>query len=117
MSLLLQAMTECVILKQTRTPDGAGGYYTKWAEDGEPFKAAITFDNSIQARVAEAQGVTSLYTVTTSRDKVLMFHNVLKRLSDGKILRVTSDGDDNATPPSATLDMRQVSAEEWTLPN
>jgi hypothetical protein len=38
------------------------------------------------------------------------------RNSDGKIFRITSDGDDNHTPKSATLDMRQVSAEEWSLP-
>lgn len=60
---------------------------------------------------------TDTITITTTRDKVLMFHEVLKRLSDGKILRVTSDGDDRATPISSSLNMRQCTAEEWTLPN
>jgi hypothetical protein len=47
---------------------------------------------------------------------MLDFHDVIMRIADGKIFRITSDGDDNKTPKSATLDMRQVSAEEWSLP-
>ena len=42
---------------------------------------------------------------------------MFKRLSDGKIFRVTSDGDDKYTPSSANLNMRQVSCEEWELTN
>ena len=117
MSLLEEAMTDCVMMRQTRQSDGYGGYTIAWTEETTPFKAAITFDNSIEARVAAVQGVKSLYTVTTRKDKVLMFHEVFKRLEDGKIFRVTSDGDDSATPPSASLNMRNCTAEEYTLPN
>lgn len=116
MSLLSQAMTDCVMILKSSRPDGYGGYVTRYTEDTVTFKAAITFDNSLQARVAGVQGVTSLYTVTTGREKVLMYHDIIKRLSDGKILRITSDGDDKATPPSSSLNMRQVTAEEYTLP-
>ena len=94
--------------------DGYGGDLTTWTY-GATFQAAITFDTSIEARIADAQGVKSLYTVTTPRTKVLEYHDVFKRISDGKIFRVTSDGDDRYTPQSATLDMRQVTAEEFTL--
>lgn len=118
MSLLEQAMKDCNMYKQVRRPDGYGGYTIVWTEDKtSTFKAAIVFDNSIEARIAQAQGVTSLYTVTTRKDKVLMYHDVFKRFEDGKIFRVTSDGDDSATPPSASLNMRQCTAEEYTLPN
>lgn len=116
MSLLSQAMKDCVMILKTSRPDGYGGYVTRYVEDTEVFKAAIVFDNSIQARIAGAQGVTSLYTITTGREKVLMYHDIIKRLSDGKILRITSDGDDKETPPSSSLNMRQVTAEEYTLP-
>lgn len=117
MSLLNEAMTDCNMYKQVRRPDGYGGYTIVWTEDtASTFKAAIVFDNSLEARVAAAQGVKSLYTVTTRKDKVLMYHEVFKRLSDGKIFRVTSDGDDSATPASASLNMRQCTAEEFTLP-
>ncbi len=117
MSLLSEAMTDCVMIRQRRVSDGYGGYRVTYTEDTETFKAAITFDNSLEARVAAAQGVKSLYTVTTRKDKVIMYHEIFKRLSDGKILRATSDGDDKATPASASLNMRQITAEEYTLPN
>ena len=115
MSLLDEAMTDVVMLEKTRTPDGEGGFITSWTESAE-FVAAITFDTSIEARTAMQQGVTSVYTVTTRKNVMLEYHDVFKRLSDGKIFRVTSDGDDKFTPESASLNMRQVTAEEWSLP-
>ena len=115
MSLIDDFKSPVCFLEKTRVPDGEGGSYVTWAE-GMKFLAAITFDTSIEARTAEKQGVTSLYTVTTERSMVLEYHDVFKRLYDGKVFRVTSDGDDKFTPQSAGLDMRQVTAEEWSLP-
>lgn len=115
MSLLDEAMTSAVFLEKERQPDGQGGFMTLWRE-GASFVAAITLDNSTAARVAAAEGVKNLYTVTTRKSVLLEFHDAFKRLSDGKIFRVTSDGDDKHTPKGAGLDMRQVSAEEWSLP-
>ncbi len=114
MSLLDNAMEECVMLDKTTEPDGYGGRKTVWRE-GVAFYSAITFDTSMEARTAEQSGVTSLYTVTTRRNMTLEYHEVFKRKRDGKIFRVTSDGDDKYTPPTAKLDMRQVTAEEWIL--
>lgn len=115
-SLLEEAMEICTILDKTTTPDGYGGVITNWV-DGAEFSAAIVFDNSIEARIGEHQGVTNLYTITTKKNVNLQYHDVFKRSSDGKIFRVKSDGDDNKTPVSAGLNMRQVSAEEWEIPN
>lgn len=114
MSLLDDAMEKCVYLTKTKTPDGYGGYIDTYV-DGAEFMAAIAFDTSIEARVGEKQGVTSLYTVTTSRGMTLEYHDVFRRLRDNKVFRVTSDGDDRFTPKSALLDMRQVTAEEYTI--
>ena len=117
MSLLSDAMEECVFMDKTTTQDGYGSVIPVWSE-GASFYAAIVFDTSIEARRADKEGVTSLYTVTTGRDLVLEYHNIFKRIRDGKLFRVTSDGDDKATPHSTSLDMRQVTAEEITsLPN
>lgn len=116
MSLLTEAMEDCVLLDKTTEVDEYGGFIPVYVESVE-FPAAITFDMSIEARRANKEGVTSLYTVTTPRNIVLEYRMVFKRLSDGKIFRVTSDGDDKFTPNSATLDMRQVTAEEWELNN
>lgn len=116
MSLLSEAMDKCIFLNKQIVTDGYGGYITQWTE-GAQFSAAITFDTSIEARTADKQGVTSLYTVTTEKSLTLEYHDVFKRLRDNKIFRVTSDGDDKFTPDSAFLNMRQVTAEEWSLPN
>lgn len=116
MTLLDEAMTACVLLDKTTVADGYGGYITNWKEGAE-FNCAVVLDNSLQAKVAEKQGVTGLYTVTTKKNINLQYHDVFKRKSDNKIFRVTSDGDDKNTPASAGLNMRQVSAEEWSLPN
>jgi hypothetical protein len=115
MSLIDDFTSECVMIDKKSVPDGYGGFTPSWVV-GAGFSAAITLDNSMQSRIAEQQGVTALYTVTSKKNINLQYHDVFKRLSDGKIFRVTSDGDDKATPISANLNMRQVSAEEWTLP-
>lgn len=114
MSLLEEGMEKCIMLDKTTAPDGYGGYTTVWVEGAE-FKSAITFDTSIEARTAEQAGVSSLYTVTTRKNISLEYHDVFRRIRDGKVFRVTSDGDDKYTPSSATLNMRQVTAEEYIL--
>lgn len=114
MSLLSDAMTTCVLLNKQTQADGYGGYITQWV-DGAEFQAAIVLDTSMQARIGEKQGVTALYTVTTTKALNLQYHDVFRRAEDNKIFRVTSDGDDKKTPETAGLNMRQVSAEEWTL--
>lgn len=114
MSLLTEAMDKCVMLDKQTVADGYGGYTTIWNEGAE-FKAAIVLDTSMEARTAEKAGVTALYTVTTEKIMNLQYHDVFKRIRDNKIFRVKSDGDDKLTPDSATLNMRQVTAEEWLL--
>lgn len=114
MSLLTDSMEDFVFMNKSVVPDGYGGTTQTWA-DGATISAVAVFDSSMQARVAGVQGVTSLYTITTRKDVTLEYHDVLRRVRDGKIFRVTSDGDDKYTPKSAGLDMRQVTAEEWRL--
>ena len=113
MSLLTQAMEDVVLMEKRREPDGESGFLpTVWV-DGADFKAAITFNSSMEARTAEKQGVTSRYTVTAPLNAKLKYHDVIRRLRDGKIFRVTSDGDDVQTPASASFQFLQVEAEEW----
>lgn len=116
MSLLDEAMEASYIMDKRTAPDGRGGVETVYVQ-GAPIDVAYSFDTSTQARIAAQEGVTNRYTLVTKKSVVLQFHDIVKRVKDGKTFRVTSDGDDNATPASASLDMRQVEAEEWSLPN
>lgn len=115
MTLLEEAMETFVMMNKTTVPDAYGGYYSVYT-DGAEFQAASTYDMSMNARVAAVQGVTSVYTITTTKAITLDYHDVVKRKSDGKVFRVTSDSKDKKTPESASLNMREVTAESYTLP-
>lgn len=115
MSLLSDAMEKYVILNKSIALDGYGGSVTHW-EDGGVIDCAAVLEASTESRTAEKPEVAARYTITTAREINLRHYDVLKRLRDGKIFRVLSDGDDNLTPAKASLNMRQVSAEEWILP-
>lgn len=114
MSLLENAMETCVFLTKSRTPDGEGGFIVEWTQGAE-FKAAFAFNTSIQAKIAEKQGVSSLYKVTTAKGVNIDYHEIFKRLSDGKIFRATSDWDDVKTPLTASFQYEQVDAEEYVI--
>lgn len=116
MNLLQEAMESCIMQDKLSVEDGYGGFYTVY-QDGAKFNAAVVLDNSMQSRIAQKEGVTALYTVTTEKNINLQFHDVFKREKDSKVFRILSDGDDKKTPDSARLNMRQVSAEEWVIPD
>ena len=115
MSLLEEAMEDFTVLNKAVISDGYGGTETVWTE-GVTIKGAIVLDRSNQAKIAQAMGVTSVYTFTVKKNTMLDFHTVVRREDDKKLFRLTSDSDDKKTPQSANLDMRQYTAEEFTLP-
>lgn len=116
MSLKDEMKVACALLDKQRQPDGEGGFITKWVE-GAKFMAGIVQNTTIEARIAEKQGVTSIYTVDTDKNAILEYNDVFRRLYDGKVFRVTSNGKEKKTPDSATINMSQVTAEEWRLPD
>lgn len=114
MSLLSEAYEDVVLMAKRHESDGEGGFITNWVES-IVFQAAITFDTSMESRIAEKQGVTSRYTITTNKNAKLEYHDVIRRVKDGKVFRITSDGDDVQTPERASFQFLQVTAEEWVL--
>lgn len=116
MSLIDEFASTCALVDKRRVPDGEGGWATEWVE-GAKFKAAIVLNTSVEAQIAERQQLSNFYSVTTAKNVNLEYHDVFRRLYDGKFFRVTSDGNDKSTPNSASIDMRQVTAEEYALPD
>ena len=113
--MLIDAFMEnYVMLDKVSVPDGIGGFVHEW-HDGAEFQAAIVKDNTLEARVAEKEGVTELYTVTFNRNLPMEFHDVFRRESDGAVFRATSNVTDSKTPKVATFSFGQVSAERWKL--
>ena len=114
MNLIDVFKSECVMMDKASVPDGIGGFTYTWTE-GAAFDAAIVKDNTLEARVAEKDGVTEVYTVTVAKTLPLGYHDVFKRKSDGQIFRVTSNVTDSKTPATATFAFGQVTAERWEL--
>lgn len=112
--LIESMMVECVMMDRTTVPDGEGGFNAVWVE-GASFQAAIVKNNTLNAKVAEKQGVSEVYTITTPRGVVLGLMDVFKRVKDGAIFRVKSNAVDSETPTVATFQFEQVSAEKWEL--
>lgn len=114
MSLLENAYEKFTVINKSIVDDGYGGVTTQWV-DGASIDGVMVFNSSTQMKVAEAMGVTSSYTFTVHKSIELDYHTVVRRESDSKIFRLTSNSDDKKTPKSANLDMRQYDAEEWRL--
>lgn len=114
MSLLFDSFEPCVLLDKKTVSDGRGGFIQTWT-DGVEFGAAFDFDTTTEARIGGAQGATDRYKVYTDEAMNLQYHDVFRRLSNGKTYRATQDSEDKKTPPSASFHVRQVSAEEWVL--
>ena len=111
-----EAFEECTLIERRIVDDGMSGYTKEWI-DGVKFVAAISKDNTLEARVAEKQGVTEIYTVTFPKGLPIEYHNVFRRASDGLTYRVTSNAKDTETPPMASFQAAQVTAERWDLPD
>lgn len=114
MSLLEEAYENFILMNKVSMPDGYGGIITEWV-DGPTIQGALVMESSNTAMIAQAMGVTSVYKLTVRKDIALDFHDVIKRGKDGKVFRITNDSDDIKTPASAGLNMRQYSAEAWSL--
>lgn len=114
-SLLSEREEKVIRIEEECAPDGEGASVTRYHER-EEFSAVIRSDRSIEAKIAESRGVKSLYDVFVPEGVILKYHDIFKRKNDGKVFRVTSDGDDMKTPKSASFHVSVVKAEEWSLP-
>lgn len=107
MSLLDDFGAKCVLLEKKRTPDGEGGYTTVWT-DGIEFLNYSALDNSMQARVAEAQGVSSVYTVLVDKNVPIEYGDYYRDKNTGETYRVTSRPQEKEAPKSASALLRNM---------
>ena len=105
---------KCVLLEKTNAPDGFGGYETVW-KDGIEFQNYQALESSMEARIAEKQGVTSVYNSLVKRDLPIEYHSVFRDETTGQTYRVTSDPSDKQAPKSASFDLKFFTAERWSL--
>lgn len=108
--MLSDFFADCVLMDKTTTADGYGGVKEVWT-DGASVKIGIARTSTTEARLAYKAGTKELFTLVFPVTLTLGLNDRVKRLSDGKVFRVTSDCMDMTTPKMATVQYRQVDAE------
>lgn len=105
-------------MEKKRTPDGAGGYITEW-EEGAEFLNYQSLDTSMEARKAEKDGVTSVYSALVNKTVPIEYNDYFRDTSTGSTYRVTSNPEERAAPRSAGPTIRALkflTAERKELP-
>lgn len=118
MSLLNDFARPCVLMEKTRTSDGAGGYIVAWA-DGAEFFNYQALDTSLEARRAEKDGVTSVYSALVNKTVPIEYNDYFRDTSTGNTYRVTSNPEERAAPRTAGPTIRALkffTAERKELP-
>lgn len=87
-------------MEKKRTPDGAGGYITTW-EEGAEFLNYQALDTSMEARKAEKDGVTSVYSALVNQSVPVEYNDYFRDTETGITYRVTSNPEEKAAPRSA----------------
>lgn len=91
--------------------DGYGGQKPSWTP-GATFFATLNLDDSVEVRVAQAEGVSGIWRVVTDRSVELPWHTVFRSLKDKSTYRVTSRKP-ISSPSRAGVDIRYVNAEDY----
>ena len=99
----------------TEVNDGEGGR-TKTYVNGASVKIALYCDQSMEARKAMSENVTSIYTLNFANTITLVHDEYIKRASDSAIFRITSDPVDHQSPSVTALNRRTATAERTRLP-
>lgn len=115
MSLLDDFSHICVLVEKKRVSDSEGGYYVEWT-DGVEFKNYQGLDTSMEARRAEKEGVTSVYSALVDKAVPIEYGDYFKDTTTGETYRVTSNPEDKQAPKSSTLPLKFFTAERKALP-
>lgn len=115
MRLLDDFARPCVLLKKICTPGSEGGGTTEWIEGAE-FMNYQALDTSAEARRAEKDGVTSLYSGLVDRSVSIKYNDYFRDKESGETFRVTSEPDGKQAPRSASFPLKYFTAEKRALP-
>lgn len=99
----------CMVDRRT-VSDSMGGMMDTWV-DGAVFPAAFVHVSTTDALIAYQTGQKTMYKVITRQTVALKHNERIRRLSDGQMMRITSNAQDMRTPASSGLKMYQVTAE------
>ena len=115
MPLLDDFARDCVLIKKHVQFDGAGGAFIEWVESVE-FINYQALDTSMEARKAEKEGVTSLYSALVCADFPIEYNDYFRDKITGNTYRVTSNPKEKVAPKSASFALKYFTAERRELP-
>ena len=115
MCLLSYFARSCVLMEKIRVPDGEGGYTIDWT-DGVTFQNYQALDTSMEARRAEKEGVTSVYSALVDKALPIKYGDYFKDTETGLTYLVTSNPYEKESPKSATFALKYFTAERKELP-
>lgn len=115
MSLLEEFARPCVLLEKKQATGPEGGCITTWT-DGVEFQNYLTMDTSMEARKAEKQGVTSMYSALVDKAVLVEYGDYFRDLTTGQTYRVTSDPKEKQTPKLSSLTLKYFTAERKVPP-
>lgn len=111
---LVEKMKEDFVFINKITITGPFGTETKW-EDGEHFSAAIVYQSSTDARIAEVEHNIANWEITTDINIELKEEDIIKRSATGKVFEISQPNEDLQTPTIATFKFRKAFAKEFDL--
>ena len=106
---------DCTLLEKTRISDGEGGYTFEW-KDGLTFKNYYAQNTSMEARRAEKEGVTSLYSALVDKSLPINYNDYFRDETTKQTFRITSEPDEKQAPSTATFALKFFTAERRELP-
>lgn len=114
--MALRDMYEKLVVVEKRTiPDGLGGYEVAYVEGAE-FMGSITLDSSIEAKVAEQNGMKSVFTLVVDSSLPIERNDTLKRKSTNEYFRLTSNPNDTLVKTQMDGELKSASIERFEIP-
>lgn len=104
----------CAMMDRVTASDDLAGIVQTWQE-GAHFRAGIATAQTTEAKIAYQTGAKTIYTVVTEEAITLSAGDRIKRLSDGLVLKITSNAADMTTPAVSVVKFRQANAEAVTV--
>lgn len=103
------------LMNESVESDGMGGTYQQ-IEDGATFKCLFTLNSTLEARIAEKSGVTSVYDGLVDKDFPLKFDRTIRWIEKDTFYRVTSNPEENESPGMASFSVKKFTAELQAIP-
>ena len=109
--MALKDFFEDFIIQSKVYVDTGFGTFEPQYTDGANFRAGISTNSSVEAQIAERNGMKTIYTIVHLPSIALHKDDRVRRIKDGRMYRITSDSADMITPAMADVRYAQVTAE------